>query len=120
MLLLFQFATSIDTYVHAQLIQNLKLKMANDHYSNYHFGEAIPLYEEILHKDSDNIEAKKKLASCYRLSNDSRNSERLYAQINTGENSGGLLDKLYYAQALAENGKYDQSKLWYTKYLFRL
>ena len=99
----------------AQVIQNLKMRMANDSYQKYLYGEAIPLYEEILHRNGSNIEAKKKLATCYRMSNDTRNSERLYSQLVV-EDSIGLLNKLYYAQALAENGKYDQAKIWYKKY----
>jgi outer membrane protein OmpA-like peptidoglycan-associated protein len=101
--------------VQAQVIQHLKMKMANESYQKYLYGEAIPLYEEILHRDPTNMEAKKKLASCYRMSNDTRNSERLYGQLVV-EDSIGLLNKLYYAQALAENGKYDLAKYWYKKY----
>jgi outer membrane protein OmpA-like peptidoglycan-associated protein len=99
----------------AQVLQNLKLKMANDAYSKYLYGEAIPLYEEILQKDPKNLEAKKKLANSYRLSNDTRNSERIYSQLVV-EDSIGLLNKLYYAQSLAENGKYELAKVWYKKY----
>ncbi len=91
------------------------MKMANDSYQKFLYGEAIPLYEEIIHKAPENMEAKKKLATCYRMSNDTRNSERLYSQLVV-EDSVGLLNKLYYAQALAENGKYDQAKIWYKKY----
>ncbi len=105
----------VNSASHAQIIQDLKMKMANNHYQKYLYGEAIPLYEEIIHKDPTNLEAKKKLASCYRLSNDTRNSERLYSQLVV-EDSVGLLNKLYYAQSLAENGKYDQAKFWYKKY----
>ncbi|HVD97275.1 MAG TPA: OmpA family protein, partial [Cytophagaceae bacterium] len=99
----------------AQVIQNLKMEIANKEYSKFLYGEAIPLYEEILHKDPNNLEAKKKLATCYRMSNDTKNSERVYAQLVV-EDSVGLLNKLYYAQALAENGKYDLAKVWYKKY----
>ncbi len=99
----------------AQVILNYKVKMANNYYDKYLYGEAITLYEEILHAEPDNVEAKKRLANCYRLTNDTRNAERVLSQLVV-EDSVGLLNKLYYAQVLSENGKYEEARKWYKKY----
>ena len=112
-IILIFIASSLSSY--GQIIQNYKMKIANNAYDKYLYGEAIPTYEEIIHTDPSNIEAKKKLATCYRMTNDTRNAERMYGVL-VKEDSIGLLNKLYYAQALAENGKYDEAKVWYKKY----
>ncbi len=95
--------------------QSLKMRIANRLYNDLHFAEAKRHYEEIVAKNPDNIEAEEKLAHCYRRMNDSEKAEFWYAKVVDNERAEAE-DKLYYAQALAKNGKYKESKKWYRKY----
>lgn len=85
---------------------------ANDAYDRFHYQEAIELFEQVLKVDPRNGEAEEKLAHSYRKINDSQNAERWYEKLVQGKNTPSQ-NKLYYAQALAKNGKYKESRLWY-------
>ncbi|MEO1653165.1 MAG: tetratricopeptide repeat protein, partial [Bacteroidota bacterium] len=92
--------------------QSNLLASANDAYDRFHYREAIDLYEQLLKQDPQNEEAEEKLAHAYRKINDSQNAERWYAQLVQNPNTPSQ-NKLYYAQSLAKNGKYKESRLWY-------
>lgn len=91
---------------------SIKLKMADKKYHHFHYVEAAAIYEDIL-AGGFNIKAAENLAHCYRKLNDSENAEKWYAQIADKTSAD---NKLYYAQALAMNGKYEESKRWYDIY----
>lgn len=95
--------------------QKLKKRFADKAYSRFHYVDAINYYNDLILKDSSNVEIKEKLALCYKKINDAKYSEYWFRQII---NKDGLnpLDKLYFAQVLAKNKKYDEAKVWYSKY----
>ncbi|RYU94497.1 OmpA family protein [Emticicia agri] len=101
--------------------QSNKLKIANRNFDNISYVEAIRNYEDYLRaakKGTPEVkEALTKLAYSYRKVQDSRNAELTYAELL--EAYGSQVESeiyLYYAQALANNGKYKESQKMYSKY----
>ncbi|MDX2302651.1 MAG: OmpA family protein [Microscillaceae bacterium] len=97
------------------LAQTSKLDLANAAYEKFHYQEAIQWYEELLREDPRNDEVEEKLAHSYRKINDSRNAEKWYAKIVQYERTSSQ-NKLYYAQSLAKNGRYEEARRWYKIY----
>jgi outer membrane protein OmpA-like peptidoglycan-associated protein/tetratricopeptide (TPR) repeat protein len=102
----------IGSLAHAQA---LRMALANKKYEQYHYADAIQMYEAIVSANPDNAEATEKLAHCYRKINDSKNAEKWYAKVVETPKSHPI-NKLYYAQSLAKNGKYKESQKWYDAY----
>lgn len=94
---------------------SVKLRTANTYYEEYAFADAIKNYESVLSKRS-NPDATIKLADSYRQTNNSLKAEQWYKQVvNLSESLP--IHKLYYAEALMENGKYEDAKIWFSNYL---
>lgn len=101
--------------------QSNKLKLANRNFDNISYIEAIRNYEDFLRlgkKGNPEVkEALTKLAYSYRKVQDSQNAERVYAELlSTYGNDIESEIYLYYAQALANNGKYKESQKMYSRY----
>jgi outer membrane protein OmpA-like peptidoglycan-associated protein len=91
----------------------------------YNYPTAIKLFEQALQGDSklsesERLNAKTKLAFSYKQTKDTKNAERIYQELVessskslTGEHAKVYL---YYAQALASNGKYKDSEKIYEQY----
>lgn len=90
------------------------MQQAIEEFDKFHYLNAAKLFESIVSKESSNIEAKEKLAMCYRKMNDTKNAEKWFATVVN--ESAEPLNKLYYAQALAQNQRYPESKEWYQKF----
>lgn len=97
----------------------LAIKRADKLYNQFNFSDAAKMYLQIVNNDATNIAAKQKLADCYRLMNRSDLSEAWYGQLANTPNTDAL-NKLYYAQALMTNEKYDEAKKAYREYLATL
>ncbi len=95
--------------------QDYKTQLAISNYDNFHYSEAVELFEDILLEDTANFEIMEKLAHSYRKLHDTQNAEKWYGKLakKYPENSSM---QLYYAQALANNGKYNESKDGYKAY----
>jgi outer membrane protein OmpA-like peptidoglycan-associated protein len=99
------------------------LSQANREYTNLAYMKAAELYEKALKENTKDSTLKRevliKMANSYRMIRDNRNAERAYrlAIANnkdlTGENVSCYL---YYAQALASNGKYEEARDAYDKF----
>jgi outer membrane protein OmpA-like peptidoglycan-associated protein len=96
--------------------QSITMRMANRQFSTMRYATAIPLYEKELKRNDDNREARLKLAESYRKIKDSRNAERLYAEL-AHEDNPAPEHIWYYAAMLAQNGKHDEALTWYTRYI---
>ncbi|HEX9958404.1 MAG TPA: OmpA family protein [Fibrella sp.] len=100
--------------------QSGRLKAANRQYDNYSFLSAIRLYEEFLRsKPNDAAESREaltKLGFSYRKLQDSRNAERIYGELIAGYSDLESEIYLYYAQALASNGKSREAQKMYSQY----
>ena len=109
-------------FFHAQS-QSVTLKQAERAYDVLSYAEAIPLFENVLKdvkiSDPDKLNAQLKLAFSYKQTRDSQNAERVYRNVlDTHPELRGEQSKayLYYAQALASNSKYQESRTIYEKY----
>jgi outer membrane protein OmpA-like peptidoglycan-associated protein len=98
------------------------LGQANELYKNLAYSKAIEIYEKVLKtklKTNEKSEALINLAHSYRQVRDMPNAEKAYRAVITevkeltGDNTNCYL---HFAQALAANGKYDESRDAYDKY----
>ncbi len=107
-----------------------KLNRAEKFFDQLAFSAAIPLYEELA-GDSDDPKLRIRLGDACRLTDDYVRAEYWYstlfdAQISTqiGAQIGAQIGidtldpvyRLYYAQALMANEKYDQARGWFLSY----
>lgn len=101
--------------------QSARLRSANRAFDNYSYADAVRSYEDFLRTDkkTDPVERKEaleKLAYSYRRLQDTRNAERVYGELVENFTDADSRNYLYYAQALASNGKYRESQRMYSKY----
>lgn len=83
-------------------------------YNALAYHEAIPLYESYLQKH-DSARAMAHLGDCYRLTSRYDKAEYWYSKaVSKGDVEPKY--KLYYAQMLQVNGKYEEAARWYAKY----
>lgn len=94
--------------------QNKQLDKANKRYQIKKYAEAIPLYEEGLEKNP-NLSSKVRLAYCYRVNNNIEKAVNLYTEIVQHKRAKPIT-WYYYGEALMSQGKYDEAKVWLTKY----
>jgi hypothetical protein len=101
--------------------QSSRLRTANAEFEKMAYAQALRNYEAFLGSGSNKKEQEKealiKLAFCYRKLQDTKNTERVYKDLFKNFEEG--LDSeqfLFYAQALANNGKYRESQKMYSRY----
>ena len=95
--------------------QSSRLRRAERMMDELSYSQAIEQYTQIL-EDSDDPQAKIRLAEAYRKVNDPINAEYWYGQVVRLPESEPI-HKLYYGQALQQNGKCDQAREWYSLYI---
>lgn len=95
--------------------QGLKKRMADKSFNSFHYAEAIKYYESILAKNPEDADSEEKLAESYRQINDTKNAEKWLAKV-VQRPSAKPIHKLLYAEALANEGKYEEAKNWYATY----
>ncbi|CCH53752.1 OmpA/MotB domain protein [Fibrisoma limi BUZ 3] len=101
--------------------QSTRLRAANKQFDNFSYVTAVRMYEEFLRTDKkkdpvETREALTKLGYSYRKLQDTRNAERVYGELVKNYNDLESEMYLYYAQALAANGKYRDSQKMYSRY----
>ncbi|MGA0558344.1 OmpA family protein [Larkinella sp. VNQ87] len=101
--------------------QSARLKAADKQFENLAYANAARAYEDFLKADkgkdpAETQEAYTKLAYSYRALQDTRNAERVYADLLREFPEADSKNYLYYAQALAANGNYRESQKMYSKY----
>ncbi len=82
----------------------------------YAYTGAVESYLKVLEKEPDNKEVKLKIAGCYRMLNDPKNSAIWYAKIIKEDLLINPEHKLYFAESLSQIGRYEQAKKWYEEY----
>jgi len=95
--------------------QRGKLKRAEKLMNKHNYTAAIDIYRSILDK-GDDADAAIGIAECYRRIGDSDETEYWYGFVSKLPNAPQK-SWLYYAMALQQNGKCDESKKWAEKYL---
>ncbi|MEL6925244.1 MAG: tetratricopeptide repeat protein, partial [Bacteroidota bacterium] len=98
----------------AALAQKSTFKKADKYYAAKSYSKAIPLYEEGL-KKNDNLSAKNKLATCYRLTNQTSKARDTYAEIVTNDRARPKT-YFYYGESLMQSGRYEEARVWFLKY----
>lgn len=101
--------------------QSARLRAANKQFDNLSFVGAVRAYEEFLRVDkkkepAETREALIKLGYSYRKLQDTRNAERIYGELIKDYTELDSEVYLYYAQSLAQNGKYRESQKMYSQY----
>ncbi len=99
------------------------LRQADRQFDNLSYSTAIDLYEQTLNRSELSEEVRlatlSKLGYSYRQVRDTQNAERVYriliGQLKQYQNEY-VPCYLYYAQALASNGKYQESQEMYDRY----
>lgn len=98
-------------------------KQADRQFDQLAYAQAVDLYEQALTRsgslsESERRAARVKLGYSYHQMHDSKNAERVYRDlIAEGELPSEYSScYLYYAQALASNGKYREAQQMYEKY----
>lgn len=98
-------------------------KQADRQFDQLAYAQAADLYEKALTaskslSDAERRAAKTKLGYSYHQMHDTRNAERVYRDLMAdGELPAEQSQSyLYYAQALASNGKYKEAQTMYEKY----
>ncbi|HEX7366153.1 MAG TPA: OmpA family protein [Pelobium sp.] len=94
------------------------LGKANKYYDKYDYKYAVEIYKKVMEK-SPTLEVAEKLANCYRFINNSVEAEKAYATVLTFPGFNPI-NYIYYADALKENGKYEQAKRSYLTYAERV
>lgn len=101
------------------------LTEANRNFELMKYPAAVQGYEQILKKkdvnlsDADKLAALLKLGFSYKQVRDGANAERVYREaLQANPTLSGEDNKayLYYAQSLANNGKYEESQKFYERY----
>ncbi|GAB3015768.1 OmpA family protein [Spirosoma pulveris] len=101
--------------------QSTRLRAANKQFDNLSYVSAVRAYEEFLRTDkkkdaADTRDALIKLGYSYRKLQDTRNAERVYGELVKTYTDLDSEIYLYFAQALAANGKYRDSQKMYSQY----
>jgi hypothetical protein len=89
-------------------------KKADELMQDYKYSEAIVELKPLAEKG--NIQAIRKIAECYRKTNDFVNAEKYYAIVVADKNSNKK-NWLYYGQILMNNNKYLDADKWLQGYL---
>jgi outer membrane protein OmpA-like peptidoglycan-associated protein/tetratricopeptide (TPR) repeat protein len=103
------------------MAQSSKLKAANAEFERMSYPQAVRNYEAFLRSSNNKKEHQKEalinLAFSYRKLQDTKNAERVYKELfKDFEESLNSEQFLFYAQALANNGKYRESQKMYSRY----
>ncbi len=96
--------------------QDVKTKKADRYFELFQFEKAIELYERVIKQDPENFHALIRLADSYRLLGRPADSEFWYgsAAKHPEADSSVIFN---YAQALRSNGKYNDAKEQYKRYI---
>jgi len=93
-------------------------QQARDLYNRLAYSEAIPLLlKECTGKNNKFLEADIMLADCYKKTGQFKLAEGEYAIVCQDKRLKDNRQKLYYAQILQTNQKYDLAAQWYKNYL---
>lgn len=80
------------------------------------YSEAIPLYMKALDQNPDKPEALRGIAECFRLTNQTEQSETYYRKLVMAGKGVEAIDKLRLAQMLMANANYTDAQRYFTEY----
>ena len=94
---------------------SIRLRSANENYQQFAYAEAIKDYEWVMQKKQVD-EAIPALSECYRLTGNDVKTEYWYRKAIKLPNADPKW-KLYLAEALMKNGKYEEARQYFSEYL---
>ena len=106
------------TYLIPGNIFSDNIKKADKYYQKYDYKLALDIYEKVMQK-RPSLDVAQKLANCYRFINDTEGAEKAYYRVLSFPGFDPLNYK-YYADALKQNGKFDEARANYLLYGQRL
>lgn len=122
-ILIFIAIQAFDKNIVAQTINYLsipdkeKLIKADEHYFLLEYQQAVNLYLEIVSEAEKDTALLCRIANSYRMLNEHTKAEEWYRMaIVDNETTITAKYKLFFAQELAMNGKYDESLYWFQEY----
>jgi len=92
------------------------LARADKNYSQFNYSLAVKEYEAIVKKKGQTEELVQKIADCYRKMNNSEEAEKWYAILLTKFSKVDPPNLLYYAEALRNNGDYQEARRQYLQF----
>lgn len=92
------------------------IKSGDKEYENLSYSKAISKYEKALKGQPDNIDVKLKLANAHQQLNQSDQAENYYRQVADSIDLP-VEEKLYFAQVLMKNNKYEEAVPYLEQYL---
>lgn len=95
--------------------QKLKERMADKYLASMDLPRAIEVYEDMADKDTANIDLLRNLADTYSKAGDPVGEMTTRAKM-VGLNGAAPQDLWEYAQALRDNGKYEEAMVWYQNF----
>lgn len=88
---------------------------ANKLFDSKSYSEAIPKYEKVVKRDSNNTLILAKLGDCYRMINNTQGQALCYGKLVDRGNADAT-QRLYYGQALMALGRYEEAKKYMEEY----
>lgn len=101
------FYTAILFLISSTSFAQLILNYGNYKYRQLNYSDAIPVFEYLMKKDSASFDLNRKLATCYRLTNQSEKAEPLFKKLVALDTV--WTDNIYYAEMLMKNKKYNNA-----------
>jgi outer membrane protein OmpA-like peptidoglycan-associated protein len=95
--------------------QKKELKAADVLYQKFEYARAVDAYKKILESGQPTLEVSQKIANCYRLMNNPKETEFWYAQV-IGFAGHSPKDIWYHAEAARKNGNYEKAQQSYAAY----
>ncbi len=108
--LAFSQSTNISTAFHG------RIKKADIYFNHYAYHNALNLYLHAHDRDTANIYVMDQIAECYFKLHDPVSSEFWFRKIIDKPNLHPQA-KFEFAEALSMNGKYEESRYWFSEYL---
>src|SRR4051812_34768294 len=99
----------------AACAQERDVRKAEQYYTSQAYALAIPYYVNAQKGDSLNTNVLSHLGDCYRLTNDTKGQLVAYGRL-VQEGKASMTQKLYYAEALTESGKFTEAIPYYQEY----
>lgn len=101
-----------------KLLDNLRNKevRADALYEEFRYKEAAQFYRQVYESDTTRKDIALLVGDCYRLIYDYIDAEIWYSTGLEGHDPNDASYYLHYAQALSNNEKYKEAKVWFQKY----
>jgi outer membrane protein OmpA-like peptidoglycan-associated protein/tetratricopeptide (TPR) repeat protein len=92
------------------------VKKADLFYDHFAYRNALEIYLHVNEKNNQNFRVRERIADCYFKLHDPVSAESWFSAL-AKEEALSTEGKFEYAEALSMNGRYEESKFWFSQYL---